>query len=82
MKPIDFKGRNRVFAKDQPEYIPLHAHISPGGIVTSCWKMSFKERLKVLMMGEVWSQLLTFNKPLQPQLLSVDNPVTEKEKEE
>ena len=79
MKPIDFKGRNRVFAKDQPEYVPLHAHITKGGIVTSCWKMTFKERLKVLMTGEVWLQLLTFNQPPQPQLLSVDSPVDEGE---
>ena len=77
MKPIDFKGRNRVFAKDQPEYGQLPAHKTHGGLVTSCWKMSFKERLKVLMTGEVWLQLLTFNQPLQPQLLSVDSPVDE-----
>lgn len=76
MSPCAFDGSNIVFAKDQPEYLPLPAHLSDGGIVTSCWKLTWKERLKVLIWGKLYLQVLTFNKPLQPQLPLVDNPVT------
>lgn len=30
--------------------------------------------LAVLWRGTIWHQVLTFNQPLQPQLLSVDKP--------
>ena len=55
MKPVEFEHQNIVFAKDQPEYQPLPALRidSPEGEVISCWKMSFKERMKVLFFGRV-----------------------------
>jgi hypothetical protein len=31
MTPVEFKGQNAIFAKDQPEYLPLPALIVPGG---------------------------------------------------
>jgi len=74
MKPVEFKHQNTVFAKDQPEYQPLPALIldTPEGEVISCWKLSFNERLKVLMFGRVWLSLMSFNKPLTPSYLSVN----------
>ncbi|MGE5528072.1 MAG: hypothetical protein ACM3X6_02890 [Patescibacteria group bacterium] len=36
--------------------------------------MTFYERIKVLFSGRMWLNLLTFDQPLQPQLLSVDKP--------
>lgn len=75
MKPIDFKGSNIVFAKDQPEYLPLPAWKSEDGQVVSCWKLSWKERIKLLFTGKMFFMVMTFNKPLQPQLPSVDNPL-------
>ena len=74
MKPIEFKDRNVVFAKDQTEYQPLPALRlnTPEGEVISCWKMSFKERLKVLFTGKVWLSLMSFNKPLTPSFMSVN----------
>ena len=74
MKPIEFKDQNVVFAKDQPEYQPLPALrlSTPEGEVISCWKMSFKERLKVLFTGKVWLSLMSFNKPLTPSFMSVN----------
>ncbi|MFP4622384.1 MAG: hypothetical protein ACLFM7_13815 [Bacteroidales bacterium] len=74
MKPIKFKHTNAVFAKDQPEYQPLPALKLPGptGEVVSCWKMSWKERLKVLFTGKVWLSLMSFNQPLTPSYLSVN----------
>jgi len=72
MKPIEFKHHNAVFSKDQPEYQPLPALKidSPQGEVVSCWKLSFIERLRVLIFGNIWVSLSTFNKPLTPSYLS------------
>ena len=74
MKAVEFKHQNIVFAKDQPEYMPLPALRidSPQGEVVSCWKMSFKERIKVLFFGRVWLSLMSFNKPLTPSYMSVN----------
>jgi hypothetical protein len=74
MKPTTFKHQNIVFAKDQPEYQPLPALRinSPQGEVISCWKMSFKERIKVLFTGVVWLSLLSFNKPLTPSFMAIN----------
>lgn len=74
MKPIEFKHQNVVFAKDQPEYQPLPALRidSPQGEVISCWKMGFKERIKVLFTGVIWVSLMSFNKPLTPSYIAVN----------
>jgi len=75
MKAVEFRESNVVFAKDQPEYQPLHAHKTDDGIITSCWKLSFIERVKVLLNGCIYLQMLTFNKPLQPLKIVIDKPV-------
>ena len=74
MKPTTFKHQNIVFASNQSEYLPLPALKidSPNGEVISCWKMSFKERIKVLLTGTVWLSLMSFNKPLTPSYISVN----------
>ncbi len=78
MNPIDFKGSNVVFAKDQPQYLQLPAHVDRvNGVVTSCWKLTWKERLKVLITGKMFISQLTFNKALQPISPAVNNPVHE-----
>jgi hypothetical protein len=69
MKPINFKESNCVYAKDQKEYLPLPVYKTKDGEVTSCWKFSFFERIKILFTGKVYLTLLTFNNPLQPQII-------------
>lgn len=73
MEAVEFKEQNVVFAKDQPEYRPLPAFKAdtPQGEVISCYKLSWRERLQVLITGRLWVSLLSFNKPLTPQFLSV-----------
>lgn len=68
MNPIPFKGHNKVYAKDQPQYrpLPVFKADSPEGECVSCWELSFKERLKVLFTGKLWLSMMTFNKPLTP----------------
>jgi len=78
MTPISFTGQNAVLGEGQEEYDPLPVHRldSHNGQITACWKLSWKERLSVLVHGKIWHQVLTFNKPLQPQLLLTENPLT------
>ena len=75
MDQIEFKGSNTVFAKDQPEYRPLPAHVADG-VVTTCWQLNWVERIKVLLFGKFWFQQLTFGQALQPQLPSVKCPIS------
>ncbi|MHA1345026.1 MAG: hypothetical protein ACTSO3_01365 [Candidatus Heimdallarchaeaceae archaeon] len=76
MKPIKFKESNCTYAKDQPEYLPLPVYRSeePEGDVISCWKLTWRERLKILFTGCFWFSQLTFHQPLQPQLPMIDKP--------
>lgn len=73
MKPIEFKEQNVIYAKDQPEYLPLPALKYPGGNgeVVTCWRLSFWERFYILFTGRMWLSLLSFNQPLTPSFLSV-----------
>lgn len=78
MEPVEFKSCNTTYAKDQSMYLPLPAFRDEAGKVTVCYKLSIWERLITLFKGNVWFQALTFNKPLQPQLLSVKNPLSKR----
>lgn len=72
MKPVSFKQANIEFAENLEEDIPLlPAHKTKDGVVTSCWKFSFIERLQVLVCGRVFLSTMTFNRPLQPQKLQL-----------
>lgn len=77
MKPVHFKGDNHVVAVSQEPYLPLPVHVDNCAevIITSCWKMSVGQRIKCLFTGKIYVQLMTFGKPLQPQKVSVENPV-------
>jgi hypothetical protein len=74
MKPIKFAEVNITFAKDQPEYQPLPAFRDPGpeGAVISCWRLSWRERIKLLFTGKLWLSLWSFHKPLTPSLPTVN----------
>jgi len=72
MKPVEFKNQNIVYAKDQKEYQPLPALKFEDGTVVSCWKMKPWERIKILITGRIWLNLLSFNKPLTPSYLAVN----------
>jgi hypothetical protein len=77
MEPIKFNGYNTEIAKDQDEYNTLPAFVNFDSIekdVVSCWKMTWKERIKVLFSGEIFLTIRTYGDPLQPQLLDVDKP--------
>ena len=75
MKPIYFKGWNVEYAKNQKEYLTLPAYQKKDdyGTVVFCWKMNIWERFKLLFTGKVWVCFLTFNKPLTPNRISLNN---------
>ena len=73
MRAIEFPESTHVMGSGQPEYLPLPAHKSSNGNVTSCYKLTWKEKLAILFGAKVWVCLRTFNKPLQPQRLYVAN---------
>lgn len=77
MHLIDFPGRNVIIAKDQKQYQPLPAYRVPSdsyGRVVCCWKLSLRERLRLLWSGELWHTIMTFNQLLQPQLMETERP--------
>lgn len=74
MNLIQFKEQNTIIAENQSEYFPMPAHVEEDGVITCCWNLTIRERLQVLFSGKIWHQILTFRKPLQPQLLLIDKP--------
>jgi len=74
MSPITFAGCNVTFAEDQPEYLPLPARREKDGRVITCWAMTWRERLSVLLRGRLYILMLTGGGPLQPILPAVVPP--------
>lgn len=77
MQPIRFPESNIVFGEGQEEYQPLPAFVDPEDPrreVISCWRLGWRERLRLLVTGRVWLRQLTFRSPLQPQVAQVDYP--------
>ena len=70
MENIKFDESNIVIAKDQDEFKALWAYMDDE-VTVSCYKLSFKERLKILFSGELWIGQVNFGMPLQAQLPSV-----------
>lgn len=63
------------YAKDQPEYIPLPAWKGPDGLRVTRWRLSWKERLRAALGGDVWLSIYTFDKPLQPVRIDFQCPL-------
>lgn len=72
MKPIQFKEQNAII--EGREVSPLPAHQTQDGRVVSCWKLTFTDKMKVLLLGKVWIQTLTYGQPLQPVSASIETP--------
>lgn len=62
-----------VYAKDQPEYIPLRTQKSEwreGGVV-SRWSPTEEQRKAIAEGKDIFLELLTFHQPLQPILMYI-----------
>lgn len=76
MKAIPFPEQNTIVAKDQPEYQPLPAKISghPDVMMAVCYKLTFRERIKLFFTGKLWLETLTFHRGVTPIRPSVNEP--------
>jgi hypothetical protein len=61
-------NREVVYAKNQPEYLPLRALVSddPSGRVTTRWMLTDDQRKAIAAGADIYLMLLTFHQPLQP----------------
>ncbi len=50
-----------VYAKDQPEYIPLPSVKTPDGVVLTRWSLNEQERREVAEQGYLYLLVNTFN---------------------
>lgn len=71
MKAIDFRGTNIVFAKDQPEYLPLPALVHDDKVIT-CWEVTDEDLERIKKDRKIYLEIWTFKKPLQPVRLYTD----------
>lgn len=67
-QPIDFPGTNCVWRgwekdDDRPAVADLRC-ISDGSYSTSCWRMTWRERLYVLFRGRVWLSVIGTHPPV------------------
>jgi hypothetical protein len=67
-------GRLVVFAKDQPQYLPLPASVDATGVVMTEWEPTAEELARLMDGGRVRIWLYTFNRPLQPIQVEVAEP--------
>jgi hypothetical protein len=72
MIPKCFEEQNVMFAKDQPEYLPLPAFKQGNGDVITCWHLTDEEIDKLTESRSLYLSVKTFNQPLQPVYLTVD----------
>lgn len=61
LKKIPDDWSEVTYAKDQPQYLPLPTLRNADGQVTARWHMTWAEWLRVLLMGDVFVQIHTFN---------------------
>lgn len=74
MTPTKFPGCNRVWGGDN--YLPLPA-FTDATYTISCWRLSWRERLRVLLGAPLWLSQMNFGQSLQPQRISLDTPFAE-----
>jgi hypothetical protein len=65
-----------VLGADQPQYQPLPALLGGG---TKCqvitrWKMGWRERVRLLLTGNLWIVVMTFGMPYPPMLVDTQSP--------
>jgi hypothetical protein len=66
-----------VYAKDQPEYLPLPSLKHADGRVMTRWRFTAEERKRIGSGADVFLQVYTFNQALQPLLPSVAETIAD-----
>ena len=90
MKPIEFKKqvpenyvsnyglltKPKNMTDEQCSSLPVYAE---NGVCTSCWKLSFKERLNALLFGKIWVGVLTGTSTQPPISVQCKKTIFKKE---
>jgi hypothetical protein len=63
-----------VYAKDQPQYIPLPSIKTPDGVMLTRWSVNETEKRQIAGQGYIYLIVNTFNQPLQPVMMSTNVP--------
>lgn len=63
-----------VFGNGQSEYLPLPGLRGADGLVTTRWHLTWRERFRLLFYGDIWLQMLTFGRSIQPVKFLVNEP--------
>lgn len=66
------EGKPVVFAANQPQYRPLPALVTDGGVVLSEWELTHAERRAIGDGARLRVRQLTFGSSLQPILLTIE----------
>jgi len=72
MKAIRFKQVNRILKAGGCHDLPA---CFDGHYIVFCWKLSLRERLKVLFTGKLWHTIWSKQCIIQPVCLEVNNPL-------
>lgn len=88
LKPKDgpvidgLEGKEIVYAKDQPQYIPLRTLVSNDRDkrALSRWEPTPEQRKAIAEGSDIYLQLSTFGRPLQPILMFVGSALEDWEK--
>ena len=67
MKPVKFAEQNITFIVDDPEIADLPACFDDeAGVVVSCWKPTWRERLNLIFGRPVWLLVMSARPPRHP----------------
>lgn len=64
-------AKHVLFAKDQPEYLPLSALVFEDGKIMTEWTLSEAERLRLIAGERIRLWVWTYGRALQPVSLEV-----------
>lgn len=62
------------FAEDQPEFVTLPGYRTEDGCVLTRWRLTWRERLRVLLTGDLYHWQETYWQGLQPICMTVKKP--------
>jgi len=74
LTPSNFPEANVLAGAKQEEYQPLPLHMTECGIATSCWTLSFWQRVKLFFGAKIWLRVMTFNQGIAPVMVSLTKP--------
>jgi hypothetical protein len=78
MKPIEFEGQTKVLQRPSgmtEEECGSLAILNLDNTCISCWKMTWRERIKALFTGKIWLGVLS-GQTQPPVYCAVDRPFT------